>query len=130
MLPLYMRRALVLTGVLNAFGALMFMPFYTKSRQSMGLPEAHPFYLWLISLWIAGFGAVYLQLGLSGKPDRSFLTIGAIGKLSFALLLCAFWLTGDLPIAAPLSGIFDLVLGTLFVFYLFSSRHKRTDRPE
>lgn len=125
MLPLYMKRALLATGLMNLFGSVSFLPFVTSIRRSTGLPEAHPFFLWLLALWIAGFGAVYLSLGISGRIDRSFLTIGAFGKLSFALLLIAFWLSGDFPLSAPFFGLADLFFGALFAFYLWT-----THRPQ
>ena len=122
MLPLYMKRALLATGVMNIFGAASFLPFSGTLRHAAGLPEAHPFFLWLLALWIAAFGIIYFSLGLSGRPDRAFLTIGAFGKLSFAFLLILFWLRGDFPILAPLSGLADLVFGAIFTFYLWTTR--------
>ena len=118
----WMRRALLATALMNVFGALCFVPSITAGRELAGLPPAHPFYLWILAIWIGGFGLVYLWLGLTGSPDRAFLAIAAIGKLSFWALLLVYCLAGDLPALAPLLGLGDLFFGIIFVAWLWRAR--------
>ena len=121
-LPQWMRRALLATAAMNLFGAVSFLPAVRTGRELVGMPPTHPFYLWLLSIWVGAFGLVYLWLGLTGRPDRAFLTIGAIGKLSFWALLFAYWLAGDVPPAAPVAALGDLFFGLLFVTWLWRTR--------
>ena len=117
-----MRVALLATGAMNLCGCLMFVPPLTFARRLLGLPEPHPFYLWLLATWIGAFGIIYLWLGVTGRPDRAFLTIAAIGKLSFWGLLCIYWLAGEFPVAAPIASGADLVFGLLFTYWLLRAR--------
>jgi hypothetical protein len=118
-----MRRVMLAAAVLNTLGALTFIPSFTGLRAQGHLPnDAHPVYLWMIALWIFFFGVAYLYLGLTGKVEKVFVAVGAAGKLSFFGLLLGFALAGGLPIQAALSGIGDLIFGTIFTVWLWRTR--------
>ncbi len=115
----FFRRALLVTGFMNFFGAALMAPPAGALRALAGFPEAgHPLYAWILSLWIGFFGIGYLRLSVSAAQERFFVAIGAAGKASFSLLLVAFWLVGDLPARAALAGSADLIFAAIFVHWL------------
>jgi hypothetical protein len=119
----WFRKALFATAVANVGGALIFAPPVRFARELFGLPEAgHALYLWVISTWILAFGVGYLWLALTQRREWGFVAIAAAGKLAFAFLLAAHWLAGSLPFVAVLAGLWDLVLGVLFVIWLLRHR--------
>jgi len=119
----FFRRALLATGLMNFFGAVLLSPPAIGLRALAGLPEAgHPFYAWILSLWILCFGVAYLRLSVSTAEERFFVAIGAAGKATFSLLLVAFWLAGDLPGRAALAGSADLGFAAIFSFWLWTTR--------
>lgn len=118
-IPSWMRVAMLVTAVMNMLGAITFLPAAGAMRAMGGLPaESHPLYLASISVFILVFGAAYLWIGLSGKADRQFVAVAAAGKLSFFGVLVWYWVTGTIPAQAALSGVGDLVFGSLFLFWL------------
>jgi hypothetical protein len=122
-IPTWLRRALLATAVMNAFGALAFTPWGAPIRDLVGLPSgAHPLYLLTIGAFVGLFGVGYLWTGLTGRADPLFIAIAAVGKLSFVGLFAGYWLAGDLPIRAPLAAVGDLVFGLLFLRWLAGRR--------
>jgi hypothetical protein len=119
LLPSWMRRALVATGVMNLAAALASMPSVHGMRSMAGVPEdGPPIYLATVGVFIGIFGLGYLWLGMSGRDNRLFLACAAAGKMSFFLLLVMYWWAGELPWRAPLLGSADLVFGSLFLKWL------------
>jgi hypothetical protein len=117
------RRALLATGFMNLFGAVLLAPPAVALRAMTGLPEAgHPLYAWSLSLWILFFGVGYLRLAVSTSQERFFVAIGAAGKAAFSVLLAAFWLAGDLPARAALAGSADLAFAAVFAYWLWATR--------
>jgi len=116
------RRALLATALMNIGGCILLMPPVTYARRLVGIPEAPPLYGWLLALWILFFGLGYWRLAFAPTPERLFLQVCAAGKASFALLLIAYWLAGDLPILAPLAGSPDLGFAALFAARLYGTR--------
>ena len=117
-----MKIALIATGVLNMFGAVLFLPASESLRISNGFPSGpHPFYLSIISSWIFLFGLCYLWLGVRGGQERLFLVIGAAGKAGFVVLTSLFAALGDIPVTTALSTLPDLVFAILFIYYLVIS---------
>lgn len=120
--PLWMKIALIVSGVLNMFGALLFLPASSALRTANGLPDgSHPFYLSIISSWIFLFGLCYLWLGIKGRSERLFLVIGAAGKTAFVALAFLFAALGDIPITTALSTLPDLLFASIFAYYLLTS---------
>ena len=121
----WMRRAFLATAAMNMLGALTFVPFIKTFRESFNLPnQTHPFYLWIISIWIFSFGLCYLWLGITGKRERLFVVIAAMGKLSFVALLFSYALTGEIPLLTAFSGLGDLFFGVVFVLWLWKTRRE------
>ncbi|MBA2668525.1 MAG: hypothetical protein H0U69_15985 [Trueperaceae bacterium] len=126
-LPRWMRMAMLATAAMNLLGAGALLPAGERVRSLVGLPpDVHPVYLLTIASFVVVFGAAYAWCGLTGRADGQFLAVAAAGKLSFVVVLMAFWLTGDLPITAPLAGIGDLVFGGLFLIWLLRSWRSRS----
>lgn len=115
----WMRWTLFATTFYNALGVLLFIPLLSFGRTLIGIPGAHPFYLWLVTMWIGSFGILYLWLGVTGRSDRAFLIIAAIGKSSFFGLMFAYWLVGDFPVIAPVVALGDLICALLFTYWLW-----------
>jgi hypothetical protein len=120
-----MTRVLFVSAGYNAAGAVGFVfpsltPFFT------GLPPAgHPLYTAIAAFTVALFGAGYLWQALTGHRDRTFLTLASVGKLSFFLLFFVYWIEGSVPLLVMLSTTGDLVLGSFFAFWLWSTRGRR-----
>jgi len=124
-MPLWMKIALIATGVLNMFGAVLFLPASESLRIANGFPPgSHPLYLSIISSWIFLFGVCYLLLGISGRNERLFLTIGAAGKASFVLLAFSFAALRDIPLTTALSTLPDLAFAAIFTFYLLTLKEQ------
>lgn len=121
-----MRQLLMACGAMNLGAAILFAPPSASLRSMVGLPEAHPLFLWILTIWIPIFGAAYFWMGWTGKVDRVFMAVGAAGKASFSLILIALWLGGDLPPIAAAIGLPDLLLGTVFVGWLWQTRSVRS----
>lgn len=124
-LPKWMRWTLVLTAIYNVFGVLLFLPLLSLGRRLIGLPDAHPFYLWLVTIWIGSFAVVYVWLAVTRRPDRAFLVIAVTGKFAFWSLNVIFWLAGDFPMIAPVVALGDLITAILFAWWLWKTRSSR-----
>jgi hypothetical protein len=86
-----MRYLLMACGLMNLGGVATFAPPFPLLRNQVGLPEAHPLYLWVLTAWLPLFGVAYFWMGWTGRMDRTFLAVGAAGKATFALILLALW---------------------------------------
>ena len=118
----WMRWTLVATAVYNMFGVLLFIPLISLGRQLVGIPGAHPFYLWLVTIWIGSFGVLYVWVAAIGRSDRAFLMIAAIGKFAFFSLMTIYWLAGDFRATAPLVATGDFITAILFTAWLWKTR--------
>jgi hypothetical protein len=118
-LPTWMRRALFATAAMNLVAAIGFLPGARFARVAAGLPEDAPsVYLLTIGMFVALFGVGYAWTAASGRAERMFITLSAVGKLTFFTLLTAMWATGTLSIRAPIAGAPDLVFALLFFAWL------------
>ncbi len=92
-LPRWMRRTLLVTAALNAFGACMMAPPTGGAlRLLAGLPEGEPLYMWIVAAFVLIFSAAYLAAGLAGRADTLFIAVGAAGKIAFSVLLGVYWI--------------------------------------
>jgi CHASE2 domain-containing sensor protein len=122
----WMRWTLLATAVYNAFGVLLFIPVLSIGRRLVGIPGAHPFYLWLVTIWIGSFGVLYVWVAVTARSDRAFIIIAAIGKFAFFCLMLTYWLAGDFPGVAPLVASGDLITALLFTYWLSTTRDSQT----
>jgi uncharacterized membrane protein HdeD (DUF308 family) len=106
----------------NLFGVLVFFPTITLGRRLVGVPDAHAFYLCLVTIWIGSFGILYLWLAKTARPERGFLIIAAIGKFGFWTLTFAFWLAGEFPIVTPIVALGDFIGAAVFTRWLLRTR--------
>jgi hypothetical protein len=118
MLSPALRVALVLSAFMNCAGAVAFLPFVQAGRALLGLRDAPPFYLWILSTWVFAFGISYLHQGLTGKPDRGVIALGAVGKMSFACALVAASWDGPRAGTAVAAALPDVVLALCFLAWL------------
>lgn len=119
----WMRNTLFATAFVNLLGALTFIPQFRMLRDQSQLPNAHPLYLWIISIWIFAFGIGYLWMALTRRADKIFIAVGAAGKISFFALLVCFAIAGELPISTAFSAVVDLVIGIIFIAWLWKRRN-------
>jgi hypothetical protein len=117
-----MRWLLIACGPMNLGGVAVFAPPFPGLRNLVGLPDAHPLYLWVLTTWLPLFGIAYFWMGWTGKADRTFLAVGAAGKATFAVILLVLWGNGELPMIAGLVGLPDLVLAAIFAAWLWRTR--------
>lgn len=118
----WMRITLFATTFVNMLGAITFIPQFRMLREQSQFPDAHPLYLLIISIWIFVFGAGYLWMALTRRPDKIFIAVGAAGKISFFALLVCFWLAGEFPVSTAFAAIIDLIIGIVFVVWLWKRR--------
>src|SRR5919197_1021065 len=120
-LPTWMRGTLYATAVMNILASAAFIPAAGSLRALAGLPEVgHPLYLVTVGMFVLTFGLAYLWAAVTGHAERLFIAVAATGKLSVFGLLVWFWVSGTLPVRAPVLGTGDLIFGILFVAWLFS----------
>ena len=104
-LPTWMRRALFATAGMNIVGAALFAPPARALRAVAGFPPGeHPLYLATVSMFVLLFGLGYLWAAAAGRADRLFITLAAVGKLSFFALLVWFWAVGAVGTRSPGGG--------------------------
>lgn len=126
--PLWLKRTLLATALMNVGGFLIFAPPFPALRALVGLPEAeHALYAWLVALWILFFGGAYARLAFSQTQERLFLQVATAGKASFVAVLIVLTLHGDLPPLVPLAGAADLICAILFGIWLYQTRNAQTE---
>ena len=119
-LPRWMRVALLATAVMNLGAAIAFLPSGGSVRALAGFPDAgHPLYGTTVALFVGLFGVGYLWSGATGRADRLFIALAAVGKIAFVAILVRLWAGGALPLRALLVGSGDLAFGALFLAWLF-----------
>jgi hypothetical protein len=121
-LPSWMRGALLATAAMNAGAGIAFLPPAEGLRALTGFPDGEPLYLATVALFVLLFGAGYLWIGLTGRPERLFIALSAAGKLGFVALVTAFWASGTLPLRALVSALGDLPFGVLFGWWVWTAR--------
>ena len=121
-----MRWLLLTCGPMNAAGAVCFTPPCPHARRGFGLPEPDPFYLWVLSAWIAAFGVAFARQGWAGRADRAVLALAAWGKGVFAVLLVAAVPGGPSPLAGVAAAA-DLALAVVFGVWLWRSAGRGPD---
>ena len=123
-LPRWMTTALLATAVMNLTAGLAFLPPAQPLRALVGMPDGEPVYLATVALFVLLFGAGYAYVGFTGRDERLFLTLSAIGKISFVTIVTFYWLAGRLPFQAVMTASGDLVFGALFAGWLLTSRRR------
>ena len=121
-LPRWMTTALLATAVMNLAAGLAFLPPAQPLRALVGMPDGEPVYLATVALFVMLFGAGYAWVGFTGRDERLFLTLSAIGKISFVTIVTCYWLAARLPFQAVVTASGDLVFGAMFAWWLFTSR--------
>jgi hypothetical protein len=118
-LPGWMRRALFATAAMNLGAATLFLPVAEPLRALAGFPAvAHPLYPLTAGLFVLLFGIGYLWTAATGRDERLFIGLSAVGKLAFVVLVVGLWSAGSLPMRAAVLGSADLVFAILFFTWL------------
>lgn len=124
--PQWMRRAMFATAAMNISVAAAFLPAAQSLRELAGMPDAHPFYLLTVGMFILLFGIVYLRMAIAGAGDRFIVAWSAAGKLGFFALNVHLWRLGELPLRAPVLASADLIFAGLFFSWLLTARAPAT----
>ena len=121
-LPKWMTTALLATSVMNVAAALAFLPPAQPLRALVGMPDGEPVYLATVALFVLLFGAGYAYVGFTGRDERLFLGLSAVGKISFVAIVTFYWGVGRIPFQAVMTASGDLVFGVMFAAWLLTSR--------
>jgi hypothetical protein len=118
-LPSWMRNALFATAAMNVFAGLGFLPPAAGARALMGMPPGEqPVYLLTVALFVITFGVGYFWVAAANRPERLFITLAAIGKLGFFVIVLGCWIAGSLPGIAAAAASADLLFAAIFVAWL------------
>lgn len=110
-----LRWVLRVAGIFNLGAALLFA-FPESLGRLAGLPGGGPrFYVWLLAVWVALLGLVYLWLAQREAVDRPLLGTAALIKASVFVVAIASFVRGELTATALLPAGADLVFAALFV---------------
>jgi hypothetical protein len=107
---------------MNVAAAMAFLPPAQSLRSLVGMPDGEPVYLATVALFVLLFGVGYAYVGFTGRDERLFLWLSAIGKISFVSIVTSYWVAGRLPFQAMLTASGDLVFGVMFLGWLLTSR--------
>jgi ABC-type Mn2+/Zn2+ transport system permease subunit len=118
------RTALWASVALNLVGVVLFTPAALGSSAELMSIPAPRFWVAQVGITIALFAGVYGWLAMQREIDRPLLLVGALGKLAFFGLVLAYWLAGDLPGRIVPQAAPDLVLGSVFIWWLRSDRRQ------
>lgn len=121
-LPRWMTTALLATAVMNLAAGMAFLPPAQPLRALVGMPDGEPVYLATVALFVLLFGVGYAYVGFTGRDERLFLALSAIGKISFVTIVTFYWLAARLPLQAVVTASGDLVFGAMFAWWLLTSR--------
>lgn len=113
------------SGRMNVIGAVVFAPPMRGIRDALSLPDADPFYLWVLSSWVLALGAAYFHMGWTGRPNRGVLAVGGWGKGVSAVALTALAVRGRVPALVGVLAVPDLLLALLFAWWLWTSASPR-----
>jgi len=118
-----LRRALGATAVMNLAGSPAFLPAAEPLRAAFGLPSAHPVWTLAVGSFIFAMGLGYARLAWTGREERVFVGVAAIGKALFASVLLGMAVAGELPWRAAGAGFPDFVFAALFAWRLAVTRN-------
>ncbi len=115
------RRALWVSVPYNVGGALVFaFPESLGRLAGMPGPVAHVYTATLAALVLL-FAGTYAWLARQPEIDRPLVAFSAIGKASFVAVVVACWLLGEAPGQGFVASLGDLVLATIFAWWLLTT---------
>ena len=116
-----MRKILWVGVVFNATAALM-LAFPSSLGALVGLPPVSSvFYTWLLSFFVALFGATYAWLASQPTLNRPIVMLAALGKSGVFVIALACLLRGDIEFRTFSVAVGDLVFASLFFLWLRSA---------
>ncbi len=117
------RSTLWLSVAFNFFAAYSMAFPSSYSGQLLDLPQNVPvLYAALLSAVVAFFGFVYAWLAWQPTFEKHLLFLGASGKLVFFSVAFLAWLLGDTSGNFALLTAGDLILGSLWLLWLYAHR--------
>lgn len=113
-----LRILLLISGPLNLFGSIIFLPPSFTLRSVLGVPEAPAMYLWILSTWIFAFGVAYAWQGWTYSFNRGLLAVGAFGKMTFAASLSTFGIHSAHPVQSIAGASPDFAIAVAIILWL------------
>src|SRR5258708_2561087 len=124
-----MRGALAASAVFNLCGALLFA-FPGSAGKMAGLPSPAPrIYTMLVAVFVLLFGGAYAWLARQSSINRPLVAMSAIGKASVFIVICVFWLFGEIPGRSVLAGSRRLIFAALLGLWLVSGSPEQVSHP-
>jgi hypothetical protein len=121
----FIRYALWISAAFNLSGAFLFAFPSSPLGRFAGLPVPVPaFYGILIAFFVVLFAGAYAWLACQPQIDRPLLALSAIGKAGGFLVVCIFWLLGEIPGRGVLASSSDLIFACIFTWWLLSTSGK------
>ncbi len=117
-MPSTLRRTLMFAVFVNMMGGLIFFPYSSLAQRLLGLPLASSFYLLLVSFWIFLFAGMFLLMLQRNKANEGVLLLSALGKLSFAALVFAFVLSGQMGFLMSFAALTDVIIAIFFLRFI------------
>jgi hypothetical protein len=121
----WLKPSLTLAAIANLAAAALFAVPDSTAGSLVGLPADVPVLYALLAGWlVAVFGIGYGALARQHIPDRLLLTLGAIGKAGFFLIVLLLWLGSSLsPRLVALAAV-DLVFALFWSVWLYANRRR------
>jgi hypothetical protein len=112
-----LRKVLVIGAGFN-FGAAVIL-VSGRLRALAGFPEpGSGIYVWMLGLFVAVFGGVYLWLSFQPEINRPLVAVSAIGKLGVFVISVFSWLMVEIPARAVIPAVADLGFALIFLWWL------------
>jgi hypothetical protein len=119
-----MRKVLWLGVVFNALVALMLMFPDSLGALAALPPVGGVFYLWMLTFFVALFGATYAWLALAAEISRPIVVLAVVGKTGAAIVALVCLVRGDIQLRTFSVAIGDLAFAAYFLLWL-----RATARP-
>jgi hypothetical protein len=117
-----LRYVLWVSVAFNLGGALLFAFPSSPLGQFAGLPVPVPaVYNMLIAFFVLLFAGAYAWLACQPAIDRPLVALSAIGKAGAFMVICIFWLLGEIPGRGVMTASGDLIFAGIFTWWLLST---------
>lgn len=117
-MPRLLKRTLSVAVFVNVVGALTFFPSADLLRRLLGIPLASTFYLLLVSYWLFLFAGFFWWMLRRDVANEGVLLLSALGKLSFAALIVAHVVSGQMGVLMLVAAIIDGAIAVLFLRFV------------
>ena len=104
--------------IFNLVGGLIFFPSADLIRRSLGIPLASTFYLLLVAYGLFIFAAFFVWMLRRDEANEAVLLLSALSKFSFAALVLAHVLNGQMGTVMILAAFVEAGLAVTFLRFV------------